>query len=136
MGGSLQQLSPLERRASVPLSRQAACQAYADFRDTRNTRATCSGRNPAANISAAWNRTRSRRARSTAVRPPPSGYLMPPDYTHPPQPRHPEAKTSVVVLYIALEPDCFPGVSPEAYAAFVAHLGPVVDQGIEPDDWR
>jgi len=83
----------------VPPSRQAACQAYADFRDTRNTRATCGGFKPAANISAAWNRTRSRRARSTAVRPPPSGYLIPPDYTHPRRPRHPEAKTSVAWHY-------------------------------------
>lgn len=88
---------PLERRASIPPSRQAACQAYADFRDTRNAHATCGGFMPAANIPAAWNRnrTRSRLSRSTAVKPPPSGHLMSPDYTHPRRPRHPEAKTSV-----------------------------------------
>ncbi|MEU8874102.1 transposase [Streptomyces javensis] len=63
---------PLERRASVPPLCPAACRAYADFRNTRNARATCGGFMPALNISAAWNRTRSRRARSTAVRPPPS----------------------------------------------------------------
>lgn len=61
---------PLDRNASIPPSRQAALYVYADFLDIRRARATWGGFNPAANIPAAWNRTRSRRARPTAVGPP------------------------------------------------------------------
>lgn len=68
--------APLDVRAALPLSRQAPYQAYADFRDTRNLRATSGGRTPCSNIPAASKRTASRFARPAAVRPPPSAYLM------------------------------------------------------------
>lgn len=67
---------PLEARAALPPSRQAACQAYADLRDTRNLRATPGGRAPRSNIPTASKRTASRFARPAAVSPPPSTYLM------------------------------------------------------------
>lgn len=67
---------PLEARAALPPSRQVACQAYADFRDTRNLRATSGSLTPRSNISAASKRTASHLARPAAVRPPPSAYLM------------------------------------------------------------
>ena len=51
-------------------------QNLADVRDTRNRPATSRSVAPASISSAAANRTRSRRARSAAVNPPPSGYLM------------------------------------------------------------
>ena len=51
---------------------------FADIRDTRNRRATSRSLAPASIRSAAASRTRSRRARSAPVSPPPSGYLMVP----------------------------------------------------------
>ena len=51
---------------------------FADIRDTRNRRATSRSLAPALISSAAANRTCSRQARSAAVSPPPSGYLMVP----------------------------------------------------------
>jgi len=51
---------------------------FADIRDTRNRRATSRSLAPASISSAAASRTCSRRARSSAVSPPPSGYLVVP----------------------------------------------------------
>jgi hypothetical protein len=49
---------------------------FADIRDTRKRFAISRSLAPASISSAAANRTCSRRARSAAVSPPPSGYLM------------------------------------------------------------
>ncbi|MER5932481.1 hypothetical protein [Streptomyces sp. NPDC002054] len=49
-------------------ARSASLQAYADFRDARNLRATSGGRTTCSNISAASKRTASRFARPAAVR--------------------------------------------------------------------
>jgi hypothetical protein len=49
---------------------------FADIHDTRHRRATSRPLAPASIRSAAPRRTRSRRARSAPVSPPPSGYLM------------------------------------------------------------
>jgi len=51
---------------------------FTDIRDTRNRRATSRSLAPPSIRSAAANRTCSRRARSAAVTPPPSGYLITP----------------------------------------------------------
>jgi len=51
---------------------------FADIRETRNRFASSRSLAPASIISAAASRTCSRRARSAASRPPPSGYLMHP----------------------------------------------------------
>lgn len=56
----------------------ARCQRFADIRVTLNCKATSRSLAPASIRSAAANRTRSRRTRSSAVSPPPSGYLIPP----------------------------------------------------------
>jgi len=59
---------------------------FADIRDTRNRRATSRSLAPASINSAAASRTCSRRARSAAVSPPPSAYLMHPAYLNMRQP--------------------------------------------------
>jgi hypothetical protein len=78
------QLAPGSARALGSQRRTAAARArrhrFADIRDTRKCFATSRSLAPASIISAAASRTRSRRARSCAVSPPPSGYLMPPAY--------------------------------------------------------
>ena len=51
---------------------------FADIRETRNRFASSRSLAPASIISAAASRTCSRRARSAASRPPPSGYLIHP----------------------------------------------------------
>lgn len=61
------------------------------FADTRNRPATSPSPVPASISPAAAGRTRSRRARSAAVNPPPSGYLMAPAY--PPRQPSPEPVT-------------------------------------------
>ncbi len=61
---------PLRAQRLHPPSRHSACQAYADFRDTRNSLATTGQATPCSNITATSNRTRSRRACSHAVKPP------------------------------------------------------------------
>jgi hypothetical protein len=59
---------------------------FADILDTRNRRATSRSLAPSSISSAAANRTCSRRARSPASSPPPSGYLIPMRYRSPRQP--------------------------------------------------
>ena len=76
--------APLVARASRPPAASARRHRFADIRDTRNRRATSRSLAPASISSAASSRTRSRRARSAAVSPPPSGYLMTPAYREPP----------------------------------------------------
>ena len=68
---------------SLVIARPAASarrHRFTDIRDTRNLLATSRSLAPASISSAASSRTRSRRARSTAVSPPPSGYLITPAY--------------------------------------------------------
>jgi len=67
----------LEASASRPPAAKARRHLFALIRDTRNRFATCRSLAPPSIISAAASRTHSRRTRSTAVSPPPSGYLMP-----------------------------------------------------------
>ena len=64
----------------LPASRQRRRHRFADIRDTRNRLAISPSPAPASINSAAASRTCSRRARSAAVSPPPSGYLMAPAY--------------------------------------------------------
>ena len=75
---------PLVARASRPPAASARRHRFADIRDTRNLLATSRSLAPASISSAASSRTRSRRDRSAAVSPPPSGYLMTPAYRDPP----------------------------------------------------
>jgi len=69
---------PLDASAAAPPARQHRRHTYAELHDTRSRRATSGGSIPSANHSAACNRTFSRLARPAADRPPPSGYLIPP----------------------------------------------------------
>jgi len=69
---------PLEASASRPPAASALRHRFALIRETRKCFATSRSLAPASIISAAASRTRSRRARSAASRPPPSGYLTPP----------------------------------------------------------
>ena len=64
-------------RAARPPAASARRHRFTDIRDTRKCRAISWSLAPASIISAAASRTRSRRARSAASRPPPSGYLIP-----------------------------------------------------------
>ena len=66
--------------AARPPAARARRHRFADIRDTRNCRATSRSLAPASIKSAAASRTCSRRARSSAVSPPPSAYLMIPAY--------------------------------------------------------
>ena len=68
---------PLDASAGRPPATSSRCHRLADIRVTRKCSATSRSVAPSSNHSAAANRTRSRRARSSAVSPPPSGYLMP-----------------------------------------------------------
>ena len=68
--------APLEASAGLPPAASARRHRFADIRDTRKRLATSRSLAPASISSAAANRTCSRRARSSAVSPPPSGYLM------------------------------------------------------------
>lgn len=68
--------APLETRAWRPPFSRARCHRLADIRDNRNSRATWASLAPAAKRSAACILTCLRRNRCSAVRPPPSGYLM------------------------------------------------------------
>jgi hypothetical protein len=68
--------APLDARAGFPPAASARRHRFADIRDTRNRFATSRSLAPASISSAAASRTCSRRARSAAVSPPPSGYLM------------------------------------------------------------
>ena len=70
--------APLEASASRPPAASARRHRFTLIRETRNRFATSRSLAPASIISAAASRTCSRRARSAASRPPPSGYLMPP----------------------------------------------------------
>ncbi|MFZ0189896.1 MAG: hypothetical protein WAL72_23485 [Streptosporangiaceae bacterium] len=70
--------APLEASAARPPPARARRHRFAGIRDTRNRFATSGSLAPASIISAAASRTYSRRARSAAVSPPPSRYLMPP----------------------------------------------------------
>jgi hypothetical protein len=72
--------APLVARASRPPASSARRHRFADIRDTRNRLATSWSLAPDSISSAASSRTRSRRDRSAAVSPPPSGYLMTPAY--------------------------------------------------------
>ena len=67
---------PLEASAARPPAASALRHRFADIRVTRNRVAISRSLAPASISSAAANRTCSRRARSAAVSPPPSGYLM------------------------------------------------------------
>ena len=69
---------PFDISAARPPADSARRQRFADIRVTRKRFATSRSLAPASIRSAAANRTCSRRARSIAVSPPPSGYLMPP----------------------------------------------------------
>ena len=69
--------APLEASASRPPAASARRHRFTDIRDTRNRFATSRSLAPASIISAAASRTFSRRARSAASSPPPSGYLIP-----------------------------------------------------------
>ena len=86
--------APLEASAARPPAASARRHRFTDIRDTRNRFATSRSLAPASIISAAASRTFSRRARSAASRPPPSGYLIPPAYrtrrrvTRPSNPRY------------------------------------------------
>src|SRR6266700_5700174 len=71
---------PLGGQRLFPAGRQRPPSRFADIRDTRNRFAISRSLAPASISSAAASRTRSRRARSAAVSPPPSGYLMTPAY--------------------------------------------------------
>ena len=62
--------------AARPPAASARRHRFADIRDTRKCRATSRSLAPASIKSAAAKRTCSRRARSAASSPPPSGYLM------------------------------------------------------------
>ena len=55
---------------------------YAELFETRSRRATSGGVTPSANQAATRIRTASRLSRARADKPPPSGYLMTPEYTH------------------------------------------------------
>ena len=72
--------APLAARAWRPPAASARRHRFADIRDTRSRVATSRSLAPDSISSAASSRTRSRRARSATVRPPPSGYLMTPAY--------------------------------------------------------
>jgi hypothetical protein len=67
---------PLETRACRPPEANARRQRFTDIRVTLNRQATSRSLAPASMRSAASSRTCSRRARSLAVNPPPSGYLI------------------------------------------------------------
>jgi hypothetical protein len=67
---------PLGGSAGRPPAAGARRHRLADIRVTRNRAATSRSLAPSSIHSAAASRTRSRRARSPAVSPPPSGYLM------------------------------------------------------------
>ena len=67
---------PLEARACRPPEANARRQRFADIRVTLNRRATSRSLAPVSIRSAAVSRTCSRRALSSAVKPPPSGYLI------------------------------------------------------------
>ena len=67
---------PFDISAARPPEASARRHRFADIRVTRNRCATSRSLAPASINSAAANRTCSRRARSAAVSPPPSGYLM------------------------------------------------------------
>ena len=67
--------APLEASAGRPPAVSARRHRLADIRVTRNRAATSRSLAPSSIHSAAASRTRSRRARSSAVSPPPSGYL-------------------------------------------------------------
>src|SRR6266851_2475797 len=69
--------APLEASAARPPEVRALRHRFTLIRDTRKCRAISRSPAPASIISAAASRTRSRRARSAASRPPPSGYLIP-----------------------------------------------------------
>jgi hypothetical protein len=73
--------APLEASAARPPAASARRHRFADIRDTRNRRATSPSLAAASIKSAAASRTCSRRARSAAVSPPPSPYLIPPAYS-------------------------------------------------------
>jgi len=75
---------PFDARASRPPAARARRHRFADIRLTRSRLATSRSLAPASIISAASSRTFSRRARCSAVSPPPSGYLMTPAYRDPP----------------------------------------------------
>ena len=64
---------PLEASAAQPPAASARRHRFTDIRDTRNRFATSRSLTPASISSAAASRTCSRRARSCAVSPPPSG---------------------------------------------------------------
>jgi hypothetical protein len=68
--------APFETSAVRPPAASARRHRFADIRLTRNRFATSRSLAPASIKSAAASRTSSRRARSSAVSPPPSGYLM------------------------------------------------------------
>jgi len=78
--------APLDASAARPPAATARRHRFAGIRDTRNQRATSRSLAPASISSAAANRTCSRRARSAASSPPPSGYLMPMRYRRARQP--------------------------------------------------
>src|SRR5690242_32167 len=72
--------APLQASDGQPLADRARRHRFADILLTRNRRATSRSLAPASIRFAAANRTCSRRARSAASSPPPSGYLMTPAY--------------------------------------------------------
>jgi hypothetical protein len=72
--------APLEASAGFPPAASARRHRFADIRDPRNRLVISPSLAPASINSAAASRTCSRRARSAAVSPPPSGYLMAPAY--------------------------------------------------------
>jgi hypothetical protein len=72
----------LDTSAWVPPARQRRRHTYAELFEIRSRRATSDGVTPAANQAAACIRTASRLSRARADKPPPSGYLMIPEYAH------------------------------------------------------
>jgi len=79
---------PFEASAARPPAASARRHRFADTRVTRKLFATSRSLAPAWIRSAAAIRTRSRRARPAAIRPPPPAYLIPPAYRtqRPPSP--------------------------------------------------
>jgi hypothetical protein len=69
-------MTQISHVAGQPRKPSARRHRFTLIRDTRNRFATSRSLAPASIISAAASRTRSRRARSAASRPPPSGYLI------------------------------------------------------------
>jgi hypothetical protein len=63
----------------------------------------------------------------TAVRTPPSGYLVPPGCTRPPNPRHPETKTSVAAVPAASEarPKSAVLTAKQGAVSMTSEVGPV-----------